>query len=295
MKSLYSLLLCSFLLLSRVSVAQTTTPEQMQQAAATFELAEKNYKVGDYEKALEGYKEAYVLSGEADLLFNIGQCQRKLNRNEEAIRSYKTFLQERPNTPIKSDVEAIIRELELAPNTPIKDEKTAPLLFGGTDTFFSIGGGLLLAGDPLPMVSALVEAKKFELQGRVAALDSLLGGLDFGGHIVSSPRSDQHVRSLLNISAGLSLSSLFSRDKFNNALGEVITNNLSFFAGLYGANSFYITCNFSARGELQFVLEALNRQSVGGVATIVKDGELDSALFVSLSAHYNLRRDPCPK
>jgi tetratricopeptide (TPR) repeat protein len=289
-------LLCSFLLLSRVPVAQAATPEQMQQAAATFEIAEKNYKVGDYEKALEGYKEAYVLSGEADLLFNIGQCQRKLNRNEEAIRSYKNFLQERPNTPIKSDVEAIIRELELAQNTPIKDEKTAPLLFGGTDTFFSIGGGILLAEDPLPMVSVIVEAKSFELQGQVAALNALLGGLDFGGHIVSSPRSDQNVRSLLNISAGLSLSSLFSRDKLNNALGEVIvTNNLSFFAGLYGANSFYITCNFSARGELQFVLEALNRQSVGGVATIVKDGELDSALFISLSAHYNLRRDPCPK
>src|SRR5690242_762657 len=103
------LLLCGLLLASRPIFA--ATPEQMQKAAELFDEAEKNYKVGDYEKALQGYKEAYVLSGEPDLLFNIGQCQRKLNRNEEALRTYKTFLQERPDTPVKADVEAIIREL----------------------------------------------------------------------------------------------------------------------------------------------------------------------------------------
>ena len=207
-------LLCSFLLTAGSPLALAATPEQMEKAAILFEAAEKNYKVGDYEKALEGYKEAYVLSGEADLLFNIGQCQRKLGRNEEALRTYKNFLQERPDTPIKADVEVIIRELELAQNKPPVAQKAAPLLFGGADTFFSIGGGLALGfGEPAPMLSGIMELKRFEFQARFAGLDFLAGGLDAGVRVVTSPRSDQNVRSLLNITAGPSVSTLFTREK----------------------------------------------------------------------------------
>ena len=297
MKRFCSLLLCGFLLASGVTTARAATPEQMEKAAQAFEIAEKNYKVGDYEKALEGYKEAYVLSGEADLLFNIGQCQRKLGRNEEAIRSYKTFLQERPNTPNKPDVEALIREMELAQNTPTPATKTPPLIMGGEDTFFSIGGGLALTlGSPAPLLSGIIEAKKFELQGRFAALNFLSGGIDAGVRIVSSPRSDKNVRSLLNITAGPSLSTFYTRSKFDNGAGVVFINTTnSFLAGLYGANSFYISCNFSARSELQFAIDVFDRFAVDGVVVEqVGNNGLNSALFINLSAHYNIKRDPCP-
>ena len=291
-------LLCSFLLTAGSPLALAATPEQMEKAAILFEAAEKNYKVGDYEKALEGYKEAYVLSGEADLLFNIGQCQRKLGRNEEALRTYKNFLQERPDTPIKADVEVIIRELELAQNKPPVAQKAAPLLFGGADTFFSIGGGLALGfGEPAPMLSGIMELKRFEFQARFAGLDFLAGGLDAGVRVVTSPRSDQNVRSLLNITAGPSVSTLFTREKnvniVNNEEVVVVATSNSVFAGLYGANSFYISCNFSARGEVQFALSVFERFAFDGVVFDNNQGGVDSALFINLSAHYNLKRDPC--
>jgi hypothetical protein len=68
------------------------TPEQ--KAEQLFNEAEKYKKAGSYEKALERYTEAYVLTDAADLLFNIGQCQKNLKRFDEALKTYKKYLEE---------------------------------------------------------------------------------------------------------------------------------------------------------------------------------------------------------
>jgi tetratricopeptide (TPR) repeat protein len=83
-----------------------------QKAKKHFEDAEAHYKVRDYEEALAGYREAYLLSKQPVLLFNIAQCYRLLGRYEEARSSYRTFLREAPDHPVRPEVERLIAEVE---------------------------------------------------------------------------------------------------------------------------------------------------------------------------------------
>lgn len=81
-------------------------------AIEIFQQADVSYKVGDFQKALDGYKEAYRLVQKPSLLFNIAQCHRQLGSYTEAIATYRAFLRDEPTTPLKEDVEALIAESE---------------------------------------------------------------------------------------------------------------------------------------------------------------------------------------
>lgn len=76
----------------RLSFAQSGSPSDVQKAEAAFNKAEQFYNLGDWKSALDNYKEAYLLSNEPLILFNIAQCQRQMGTLEEALRTYKTFL-----------------------------------------------------------------------------------------------------------------------------------------------------------------------------------------------------------
>jgi tetratricopeptide (TPR) repeat protein len=99
-----------------VALAQPKVPDEelkkQMEAQKRFEEAEKLYNIGDYEGALTGYKEAYLLSNNPDLLFNMGQCYRKLGKYDDALITYRSYLREVPNSPVKADVEARIAEVE---------------------------------------------------------------------------------------------------------------------------------------------------------------------------------------
>src|SRR5262245_47198559 len=96
--------------------------EKLAKAEELFTEAERYFSVGEYEKALEDYKQSYILSGAPELLFNIGQCQRQLKQFEEAEKSYQAFLRQVPETdPTRPKVEALIQEIEDA----IAKEKSA--------------------------------------------------------------------------------------------------------------------------------------------------------------------------
>lgn len=77
-------------------------------AKAQFEAAETHYRLQEYEQALDAYKESYRLSQQPELLFNIGQCYRKLGRDEEALLSYQAFLRDVPKSPNRAEVEGLI-------------------------------------------------------------------------------------------------------------------------------------------------------------------------------------------
>jgi tetratricopeptide (TPR) repeat protein len=105
------------------------TKADREKARALFEEGEAYYNIGEFEKALEGYKQAYILSREPALLYNMAQCYRQLGRAEEAIRTYRNFLKELPESPLRPKVEEFIAELEkpktTTPVTPeIKPDET---------------------------------------------------------------------------------------------------------------------------------------------------------------------------
>jgi tetratricopeptide (TPR) repeat protein len=100
---------------SAPAFAQTgdLTPAQKQEKAIKlFEEAESYYNLQEFEKALNLYKEAYLLSQEPALLYNIAQCQRQTKRYEEAIKSYRAFLRTSQDDELRPQIEAFITEME---------------------------------------------------------------------------------------------------------------------------------------------------------------------------------------
>src|SRR5687767_1629312 len=95
----YALALGVGLLFAFFAAESAAGPSQaeLDRARALFEEGETFYKVGEYDKALESYKQAYILSKEPALLFNMAQCYRLLSRSDEAVRTYKIFIRDTPD------------------------------------------------------------------------------------------------------------------------------------------------------------------------------------------------------
>ena len=76
----------------------------------------KRYNLGEYTKALEEFKAAYLASADPALLFNIGQCHRQLHQFEDAAKSFRAFLRESENVPPaqREHVQKLISEMETA-------------------------------------------------------------------------------------------------------------------------------------------------------------------------------------
>jgi tetratricopeptide (TPR) repeat protein len=86
--------------------------EKKQRAKEHYEIATRFYDVGKYGEAVKEYEEAYMLTGDAALLFNIGQAYRLWDRPEDALRVYKNYLRQRPDAVNRVDVEKKISDLE---------------------------------------------------------------------------------------------------------------------------------------------------------------------------------------
>ena len=88
------------------SQAKAISDADKTKARALFEEATAAYKVGDFEKALKKYQEAYALAPLPGFLFNIGQCHMQLGQYEKAVFSYESFLREAPNDdPVRPEAE----------------------------------------------------------------------------------------------------------------------------------------------------------------------------------------------
>jgi tetratricopeptide (TPR) repeat protein len=95
--------------------------ENRPRARELFREAQQHYKLGEFQAALDGFKEAYRNFEDPSLLFNIAQTERQLGHKQEALRSYRMFLSETPNAPNRAEVERVMASLEQA----IKDEAAA--------------------------------------------------------------------------------------------------------------------------------------------------------------------------
>jgi tetratricopeptide (TPR) repeat protein len=85
---------------------------KLEEARRLFDEASIQYKTGDYQQALESFKQVYALTQEPSILFNIGQCQRFLGQPEEAVKSFRTFLRDAPENPLVENAKLRISEIE---------------------------------------------------------------------------------------------------------------------------------------------------------------------------------------
>lgn len=84
-------------------------------AKDAVDRAVSEYNLGHFAESSAFFEKAYRLDPAPILLFNIGQCQRRLGDNERALFSYRRFLDVAPATaPQRPEVEKRIAELELS-------------------------------------------------------------------------------------------------------------------------------------------------------------------------------------
>jgi tetratricopeptide (TPR) repeat protein len=79
-----------------VSHAPTLPPAHTNVARDHFKRGRARYQAGRYDEALSEFRASYLAHPSPALLVNVGQCLRKLDRPEEAVAAYRTFLAARP-------------------------------------------------------------------------------------------------------------------------------------------------------------------------------------------------------
>lgn len=81
-------------------------------ARRAFQEGRRHYDLGEYEQALESFKQAYHRYEDPVFLFNFAQCHRALGRKQEAINSYKSYLRNAKSLANRDEVQKIIGTLE---------------------------------------------------------------------------------------------------------------------------------------------------------------------------------------
>jgi tetratricopeptide (TPR) repeat protein len=101
--------------ISAIAATDSDEDEEVARALKHYTEARALYDSGAIAEAMAAFQAAYAVRPDPAFLFDIGQCQRRLGRREEALASYRAFLRERPNSEKRDVVERLIASLERNP------------------------------------------------------------------------------------------------------------------------------------------------------------------------------------
>ena len=105
---------CLLLALLLGGAATAHAADNKAVAKSAYQEGQRFFELGEYGKALDAFKRAYVAYDDPAFLFNLGQCYRMLGDKAEAVRSYKQYLRKLPNGPMRDSVERLVSDLEAA-------------------------------------------------------------------------------------------------------------------------------------------------------------------------------------
>lgn len=91
-----------------------------EKAKLAYDKAIVAYHLQRWDDALAMFQRAYEEKQDPAFLYNIGQCQRQLGRYEAAIKSYRTYLVQSPDSELRAQVTARIQDMENA----LRDERS---------------------------------------------------------------------------------------------------------------------------------------------------------------------------
>lgn len=94
------------------TTARANDEERISRSNAMWKEGMARYNIQKYDEAIDYFKKAYEIFPNGDILYNIAQAYRMKKEYETAIFYFRAFLREKPNTPKREKVEAIIVELE---------------------------------------------------------------------------------------------------------------------------------------------------------------------------------------
>ena len=98
---------CAIALVFGVSVAAAQPkPEELQRAAALYDRGKRHFDIAEYTAAIAAWKEAYLLSSEPLLLFNIAQAHRLSGDCAQANRFYLNYKRVQPRPPNQAELDS---------------------------------------------------------------------------------------------------------------------------------------------------------------------------------------------
>jgi tetratricopeptide (TPR) repeat protein len=88
--------------------------EATKRAQAFFQRAEAHFSRGEFPQALRLYLEAHRAKPMPELLFNVGQCHRHMGDHAKAIFFYQQFLEQKPRSQQRAQVQQLVDECQAA-------------------------------------------------------------------------------------------------------------------------------------------------------------------------------------
>jgi tetratricopeptide (TPR) repeat protein len=121
---------------------------ELAQAKTKYETAARLYDLGQYNDALQGFRESFLISGAPALLLNIGQCYRALKRTEDAIKAFESFLRTDPESEYRQEVEKMLVDLKAQQEKAVLIAKPIekPPLIQQPLFYYGLGGVLSASG-----------------------------------------------------------------------------------------------------------------------------------------------------
>ena len=95
-------------------VAHADDADVKMQARAHFRAGTALYEAGNYDRAIDEYREAYKLLPLPDLLFNLGQAYRLKGDLKTAADHYRRYLADKPTGPVSDEAREHLAEIETA-------------------------------------------------------------------------------------------------------------------------------------------------------------------------------------
>ncbi len=92
-----------------IALAQDADTDE---ARGAFQAGEAAYRAGRFDDALSYFRRAYELTNEPDVLYNIATVLDRLRRDQEALDAYRRYLDARPDSADRANIEARISVLE---------------------------------------------------------------------------------------------------------------------------------------------------------------------------------------
>jgi tetratricopeptide (TPR) repeat protein len=109
-----------------IAATATSVAAQPADAGALEASGQRHYELAEYAAAIADFKEAFRITDQPELLFNIAQAYRLSGDCRQAVTFYKTFLRRVPDASNAEKVKGRIAEMETCaakqPETPAQPE-----------------------------------------------------------------------------------------------------------------------------------------------------------------------------
>jgi tetratricopeptide (TPR) repeat protein len=129
---------CALVALFVVAAAGTRAIAQPADTATLEASGQRHYELAEYAAAIADFKEAFRISDQPELLFNIAQAYRLSADCRQALTFYRTYLRRLPGAANAERVRARITEMEACAAKPAPETPVTPPATGAITTTASL-------------------------------------------------------------------------------------------------------------------------------------------------------------